>query len=221
MTTLGHRGRRGFWQRGAQEARRGLVETRQESDSAAACLALVGSLTTVAATLSGVSTRTSQRAQRHAHYERVHVFDACHAAGHRSFREAQPWRDRSQAANVVNTPDTYVPLLQTERLAGNEPDIDETYDVLTPTLEVDGLVADLSPDLKAGKPYPQNYWLPTFVASYIPPKGAPFGVGQVFALPTKPTPRSSCTTRTSSKRLAFRSRRTVGPGPRCWPTPPS
>ena len=49
-----------------------------------------------------------------------------------------------QAANVVNTPDTYVPLLQTERLAGNEPDIDETYDVLTPTLEVDGLVADLS-----------------------------------------------------------------------------
>jgi multiple sugar transport system substrate-binding protein len=87
-----------------------------------------------------------------------------------------------KAANVVNTPDTYVPLLQTERLAGNEPMIDETYDVLTPTLEVDGLIGDLTPDLKMGEPYAQNYWLPTFEASYIPPKGAPFGVGQVFAL---------------------------------------
>jgi multiple sugar transport system substrate-binding protein len=89
---------------------------------------------------------------------------------------------RVQAANVVNTPSTYVPLLQTERLAGNEPMIDETYDVLTPTLEVDGLLGDLTPDLKAGMPYHQNYWLPTFEASYIPPTGAPFGVGQVFAL---------------------------------------
>ena len=86
------------------------------------------------------------------------------------------------AANVVNTPSTYVPLLQTERLAGNEPMIDETYDVLTPTLEVDGLLGDLTGDLKAGLPYPQNYWLPTFEASYIPPTGAPFGVGHVFAL---------------------------------------
>jgi ABC-type glycerol-3-phosphate transport system substrate-binding protein len=87
-----------------------------------------------------------------------------------------------EAANVVNTPSTYIPLLQTERLAGNEPMIDETYDVLTPTLEVDGLLGDLTGDLKAGLPYPQNYWLPTFEASYIPPTGAPFGVGHVFAL---------------------------------------
>jgi len=86
------------------------------------------------------------------------------------------------AANVVNTPSTYVPLLQTERLAGNLPMINETYDVLTPTLEVDGLMGDLTPGLKAGKPYHQNYWLKTFEASYIPPKGAPFGVGHVFAL---------------------------------------
>ena len=57
-----------------------------------------------------------------------------------------------EAANVVNTPDTYVPLLQTERLAGNEPMIDETYDVLTPTLEVDGLIGDLTADLKQGSP---------------------------------------------------------------------
>ncbi len=98
-----------------------------------------------------------------------------------AFEQANPGV-HIQAANVVNTPSTYVPLLQTERLAGNEPMIDETYDVLTPTLEVDGLLGDLTPDLKAGNPYPQNYWLKTFEASYIPPKGAPFGVGQVFAL---------------------------------------
>jgi multiple sugar transport system substrate-binding protein len=101
-----------------------------------------------------------------------------------AFEKANP-NVHIQAANVVNTPSTYVPLLQTERLAGNEPMIDETYDVLTPTLEVDGLIADLSPDLKAGQPYPKNYWLQTFMASYIPPKGAPFGVGQVFALPNE------------------------------------
>jgi multiple sugar transport system substrate-binding protein len=87
-----------------------------------------------------------------------------------------------KAANVVNTPSSYVPLLQTERLAGNLPMINETYDVLTPTLEVDGLTGDLTPGLKKGQPYPQSYWLPTFEASYIPPVGAPFGVGHVFAL---------------------------------------
>jgi ABC-type glycerol-3-phosphate transport system substrate-binding protein len=90
-----------------------------------------------------------------------------------------------KAANVVNTPNTYVPLLQTEKLAGNEPMINETYDVLTPTLEVDKLVGDLTPSLAAGKPYKQNYWLPTFMASYIPPPGAPYGVGHVFALPNE------------------------------------
>ena len=98
-----------------------------------------------------------------------------------AFEKANPGVHIS-AANVVNTPSTYVPLLQTERLAGNLPMINETYDVLTPTLEVDGLIGDLTPDLKAGKPYPQSYWLPTFEASYIPPVGAPFGVGHVFAL---------------------------------------
>jgi len=98
-----------------------------------------------------------------------------------AFEKANPGVHIS-AANVVNTPSTYVPLLQTERLAGNLPMINETYDVLTPTLEVDGLTGDLTGDLKAGKPYPQSYWLPTFEASYIPPPGAPFGVGHVFAL---------------------------------------
>ena len=75
-----------------------------------------------------------------------------------------------------------MPLLQTEKLAGDEPMIDETYDVLTPTLEVDHLIGDLTPNLKQGKPYKQSYWLPTFEASYIPPAGAPLGVGHAFAL---------------------------------------
>ena len=93
-----------------------------------------------------------------------------------------------KAANVVNTPDTYVPLLQTERLAGNEPMIDETYDVLTPTLEVDGLFADLTPDLKMGEPYPQNYWLPSFEASYIPPMGPRSAWARCSPWLTRPTP---------------------------------
>jgi multiple sugar transport system substrate-binding protein len=90
-----------------------------------------------------------------------------------------------QVADVPNTPSTYVPLLQTERLAGNEPMIDEIYDVLTPTLEVDGLVGDITPDLKAGMPYSQSYWIPGFLSSYIPPSDAPFGAGQVFGLPNE------------------------------------
>ena len=98
-----------------------------------------------------------------------------------AFEKANP-KVTISAANVVNTPSTYVPLLQTERLAGNLPMINETYDVLTPTLEAAGLFGDLTPGLKAGKPYHLNYWLPTFEASYIPPKGAPFGAGKVFAL---------------------------------------
>ncbi len=126
-----------------------------------------------------------------------------------------------QAANVVNTPSTYIPLLQTERLAGNEPMIDETYDVLTPTLEVDGLLGDLSPDLKTGKPYPQNYWLKTFEASYIPPKGPRSASVRCSLWLTRPMPRSSCTTRTSSKKRAYLSRKTGGRGRICSPMPRS
>lgn len=98
-----------------------------------------------------------------------------------AFKKLHP-QVKIKAANVVNTPDTYVPLLKTEKLSGKLPMINETYDVLTPTLEVDRLVGDLTPGLKKGKPYRQNYWLPTFMASYIPPAGAPYGVGRVFAL---------------------------------------
>ncbi len=126
-----------------------------------------------------------------------------------------------EAANVVNTPSTYVPLLQTERLAGNEPMIDETYDVLTPTLEVDGLLGDLTRDLKAGLPYPQNYWLPTFEASYIPPRVPPSASVTFSPWPTRPMRPSLCTTRTSSKRPACHFRRTAGRGRKCWPMRPN
>jgi len=97
------------------------------------------------------------------------------------FEKANP--NVTVQAAVVSNDNTYVPRLQTEKLAGDEPEIDETYDVLTPTLEVDGLIGSLSADLKKGDPYPQSYWYPSFMASYIPPAGAPTGVGQVYALP--------------------------------------
>jgi multiple sugar transport system substrate-binding protein len=87
--------------------------------------------------------------------------------------------------SVVSNGNTYVPLLQTEKLASTLPDIAETYDVLTPTLETDDLLTNLSPFLAKGEPYPQSYWLPTFMASYIPPAGAPKGVGNVYALPNE------------------------------------
>jgi multiple sugar transport system substrate-binding protein len=99
------------------------------------------------------------------------------------FEKANP--NVTVQAAVVSNDNTYVPRLQTEKLAGDEPSIDETYDVLTPTLEVDGLIGSLSADLKAGNPYPQSYWYPSFMASYIPPAGAPTGVGQVYALPNE------------------------------------
>ena len=147
------------------------------------CL-LVGGLTAVAANASGTSIRTSKGLSGTLTMNVFTFTTPVMKPVIAAFEKLNPGV-KIEAANVVNTPDTYVPLLQTERLANNEPDIDETYDVLTPTLEVDGLVADLSADLKAGQPYPQSYWLPTFLASYIPPKGAPFGVGQVFALPNE------------------------------------
>ena len=76
-------------------------------------------------------------------------------------------------------------MLQTERLDGTLPDIAETYDVLTPTLEVRNLVANLSPFLAKDEPYAKSYFTPSFLASYIPPPGAPKGVGDVYALPNE------------------------------------
>ena len=108
-----------------------------------------------------------------------------------------------EAANVVNTPSTYVPLLQTERLAGNEPMIDETYDVLTPTLEVDGLLGDLT-RRPEGRPALPAELLATDLRGLVhPAQRAPPSASVTFSpWPTRPMRPSSCTTRTSSKRPA-------------------
>ena len=133
------------------------------------CL-LVGSLTTVAANASGASTKVSRGLSgtltMNVFTFTTPVLQPVIAA----FKKLNPGVT-IKAANVVNTPDTYVPLLQTERLAGNEPDIDETYDVLTPTLEVDGLIADLSPDLKAGRALPAELLVPDLPGVLHPAEG--------------------------------------------------
>lgn len=88
-------------------------------------------------------------------------------------------------ADVSNNPSTYVPLLQSEQAAGDQPDINEAYDVLTPTFEVDGLAADLKSVLTSSGIYALNYWYPSFEASYIPPPGATGGVtvGDPYGVP--------------------------------------
>lgn len=77
----------------------------------------------------------------------------------------------------------YQTSLLTEKLAGNLPDIINPQDVLSPTLSTDGITRSLTPYLKQGKPYHQNYWLPNILASYIPTIGK--DKGQVFALPNE------------------------------------
>jgi Bacterial extracellular solute-binding protein len=86
-------------------------------------------------------------------------------------------------ADVSNNPATYVPALQTEQAAGNQPDINEAYDALTPTLEVDGLAGDMKSVLTSSGIYPVNYWYKPFIGSYIPVSstggvtvGNPYGV---------------------------------------------
>lgn len=78
---------------------------------------------------------------------------------------------------------SYQTTLLTEKLAGNLPDIVNPQDVLSPTLSTDGITQDLTPYLKKGEPYHQDYWLPNILASYIPTAGK--DKGKVFALPNE------------------------------------
>jgi multiple sugar transport system substrate-binding protein len=78
---------------------------------------------------------------------------------------------------------TYQTGLLTQKLAGDLPDIVNPQDVLSPTLSTDGITQSLTPYLKKGEPYHQNYWLPNILASYIPTIGK--DKGQVFALPNE------------------------------------
>jgi ABC-type glycerol-3-phosphate transport system substrate-binding protein len=73
---------------------------------------------------------------------------------------------------VQTTDPLYPTALQTEKLAGKLTDIIETYDSLSPTLEVDGLVQPLNKYLNAKDYYPASYWLKGMSQSYIPPAGA-------------------------------------------------
>ncbi|MGH7920644.1 MAG: ABC transporter substrate-binding protein [Candidatus Dormibacteraceae bacterium] len=86
-------------------------------------------------------------------------------------------------AVVTGSGTTYQTTLLTEKLAGNLPDIVNPQDVLSPTLSTDGITADLTPYLKKGQPYHQDYWLPNIMASYIPTTGK--DKGKVFALPNE------------------------------------
>jgi maltose-binding protein MalE len=86
-------------------------------------------------------------------------------------------------ADVSNNPSTYVPALQAEQAAGNQPDINESYDAETPTLMVDGLAGDMKSVLTSSLIYPVSYWYKPFIGAYIPVSstggvtvGDPYGV---------------------------------------------
>jgi ABC-type glycerol-3-phosphate transport system substrate-binding protein len=86
---------------------------------------------------------------------------------------------------IQTTSPTYQTALQTQKLSGNMTDIIETYDSLSPTLEVDGLVRPLNPYLNKKDFYPASYWLKGMSQSYIPPPGAQpkSFVGKQFFVP--------------------------------------
>jgi len=86
---------------------------------------------------------------------------------------------------IQTTSPTYQTALQTQKLSGNMTDIIETYDSLSPTLEVDGLVRPLNVYLNKKNFYPANYWLKGMSQSYIPPPGAQpkSFVGKQFFVP--------------------------------------
>jgi ABC-type glycerol-3-phosphate transport system substrate-binding protein len=86
---------------------------------------------------------------------------------------------------IQTTSPTYQTALQTQKLSGDMTDILETYDSLSPTLEVDGLVRPLNPYLTKKNFYPASYWLKGMSQSYIPPPGAQpkSFVGKQFFVP--------------------------------------
>ena len=86
---------------------------------------------------------------------------------------------------IQTTSPTYQTALQTQKISGNLTDIIETYDSLSPTLEVDGVVQPLNKYLNAKDFYPASYWLKGMSQSYIPPAGAQpkSFVGKQFFVP--------------------------------------
>ena len=100
----------------------------------------------------------------------------------KAFEAANPNLHVSEAV-VSDVGTDYQTTLLTEKLAGDLPDILNPQDVLSPTLSTDGITQSLSPYLAKGNPYPQSYWLPNILASYVPNIGAE--KGQVYALPNE------------------------------------
>jgi ABC-type glycerol-3-phosphate transport system substrate-binding protein len=86
---------------------------------------------------------------------------------------------------IQTTSPTYLTALQTQKISGNLTDIIETYDSLSPTLEVAGLVQPLNKYLNSKSFYPASYWLKGMSQSYIPPAGAQPAsfVGKQFFVP--------------------------------------
>ena len=86
---------------------------------------------------------------------------------------------------IQTTSPTYQTALQTQKVAGNLTDIIETYDSLSPTLEIDDVVQPLNKYLNKKDFYPAKYWLKGMSQSYIPPAGAKprSFVGKQFFVP--------------------------------------
>jgi multiple sugar transport system substrate-binding protein len=88
-----------------------------------------------------------------------------------------------QASVQGTTTVSYTTVLLTEKLAGSLQDIINPADVEGPEFAYDGIDQDMSPYLAKDEPYPQSYWLPNILASYIPNQGSK--KGQVFGLPNE------------------------------------
>jgi multiple sugar transport system substrate-binding protein len=101
----------------------------------------------------------------------------------KAFEAANPGVHVEESIASSDAGTYYQTSLLTEKLAGDLPDIVNPQDVLSPTLSTDGITQSLSPYLAKGEPYPQSYWLPNILASYIPTIGS--GKGQVYALPNE------------------------------------
>ena len=86
---------------------------------------------------------------------------------------------------IQTTSPTYQTALQTQKIAGDLTDIIETYDSLSPTLEIDNVVQPLNKYLNKTDFYPASYWLKGMSQSYIPPAGAEpkSFVGEQFFVP--------------------------------------
>ncbi len=107
---------------GSGRAHKALARSGRNTTAVVGACLLVGSLSTVAANASSASTKVSRGLSgtltMNVFTFTTPVLQPVIAA----FKKLQPRRERSKLPTSSTRRDTYVPLLQTERLAGNEPD---------------------------------------------------------------------------------------------------